>query len=451
MFAIFDLVHRQIYLIILITVSSLIGERSLGQGAKGDSLQALINAAPADSQKVIWLNELTWEHFGQANYDKGMLRAKEAAALAEQLGYRKGQAVAYNNIGISHKNLGNYAAALEAYYKTLTIWESLGSKQGIASANNNIGVIYKNEGDYNKALERYRIALRIREESGNAQDVASSLNNIGLVYSSQRKFDTALVYYTRALKKQEGSGSTRVLPVILNNIGTVYDSQENYEQALSYYMRALAIEKERGNSLAVATAYINIASVLVKDQGVRKAKEAGDYLERALVLSLENGHKDNIKDCYSALSELHLLTGDHKRALGEYKLHVQYRDSLFNEESTKKSVQAEMNFEFEKREAAARLEQEKKEAVAAAESRRQRIILLSVSVLGVLLLAFAIFAWRSFLQKKKANLAIQKQKELIELKQKEILDSIHYAQRIQRSLLPQDAYIRRLLNDAKTN
>lgn len=110
-----------------------------------------------------------------------------------------------------------------------------------------------------------------------------------------------------------------------------------------------------------------------------------------------------------------------------------------------------MNFEFEKREEAARLEQEKKTAVAAAESRRQRIILLSVSVLGVLLLAFAIFAWRSFLQKKKANLAIQKQKELIELKQKEILDSIHYAERIQRSLLPQDAYIRRLLSSAKTN
>lgn len=442
---------RHIYFIFFVTALLVTRQGALCQAGKGDSLQALVKSAQADTQKVKWLNELTWKYFGEADYEAGMRLAREAAGLAEQLGYRTGQAIAYNNIGIAHKNLGNYSAALEAYYKTLAIWEALGSKHGIASTNNNIGVVYKNEGDYTKALERYLVALRIREESGNAQDIASSLNNIGLVYSSQRKFDTALVYYTRALQMQEGGESTRILPIILNNIGTVYDSRGNYGQALPYYMRALSIEKERGNSLAVATAYINIASVLVKDQGTRKVKEAEDYLQKALTLSLKKGHKDNIKDCYSSLSELHKLTGDYQQALREYKLHVQYRDSLFNEENTKKSVQAEMNFEFEKKEEEARLEQEKKEAVAAAESRRQRIILLSVSALGILLLAFAIFAWRSFLQKKKANLAIQKQKELIELKQKEILDSIHYAQRIQQSLLPQDAYITRSLARMKAN
>ena len=36
---------------------------------------------------------------------------------------------------------------------------------------------------------------------------------------------------------------------------------------------------------------------------------------------------------------------------------------------------------------------------------------------------------------------VEKQKEIVEEKQKEVLDSIHYAKRIQLSLLPQEKYI----------
>lgn len=121
------------------------------------------------------------------------------------------------------------------------------------------------------------------------------------------------------------------------------------------------------------------------------------------------------------------------------------RDSLLNEENTRESTRLELNYEFEKKEAAAKIEQEKKEAIAAAEKRKQRIIIFVVSGFGVLVLIFAIFAYRSFLQKRNANLAITRQKELIEEKQREILDSIHYARRIQTALFTSEKYISRNL------
>src|SRR6202008_1490050 len=126
---------------------------------------------------------------------------------------------------------------------------------------------------------------------------------------------------------------------------------------------------------------------------------------------------------------------DAKNALYHYKTFIETRDSLFNEANTKKLVQSEMNFEFEKKEAATKLEQEKKEAVSAAESRKQKIVIWSVCGILLLVMAFAVFAYRSFLQKKKANIAITLQKHIIEEKQQEILDSIYYARRIQRALL----------------
>jgi len=49
--------------------------------------------------------------------------------------------------------------------------------------------------------------------------------------------------------------------------------------------------------------------------------------------------------------------------------------------------------------------------------------------------------------RQKAEKQLSEQKELIEEKQKEILDSIHYAKRIQSSLLPTEVYIERVLDD----
>jgi len=148
---------------------------------------------------------------------------------------------------------------------------------------------------------------------------------------------------------------------------------------------------------------------------------------------------------------LDTLLGNFDGALVNYKKYIACGDSLLNEETTKKTVQAEMQYEFNKKEAAAKLEQEKKEAIAEAEKKKQKIILLAISGFGLLLLGFAVFAYRSFLQKKKANIEISQQKHLIEEKQKEILDSIYYVRRIQRSLLPHEKYIARNLQRLQNN
>ncbi len=105
-----------------------------------------------------------------------------------------------------------------------------------------------------------------------------------------------------------------------------------------------------------------------------------------------------------------------------------------------------MQYEFDKKEAATKLEQEKKEVIALAERKKQTIILWSICGILVLVIAFAIFAYRSYKHKQKANEAITKQKELIEEKQKEILDSIRYAKRIQTALITSEKYIERNLN-----
>ena len=48
------------------------------------------------------------------------------------------------------------------------------------------------------------------------------------------------------------------------------------------------------------------------------------------------------------------IGNNYKQAYEHYKSYVLYRDSLINEENTKKTVQAEMQYDFDKKETAAK-------------------------------------------------------------------------------------------------
>jgi hypothetical protein len=75
-----------------------------------------------------------------------------------------------------------------------------------------------------------------------------------------------------------------------------------------------------------------------------------------------------------------------------------------------------------------------------------------VTLVSLLLLGLVFFMLNGYRQKNRANALLRSQnreieqkKTIIEEKQKEILDSIQYARRIQRSLLPGENYIQKEL------
>jgi hypothetical protein len=80
-----------------------------------------------------------------------------------------------------------------------------------------------------------------------------------------------------------------------------------------------------------------------------------------------------------------------------------------------------------------------------AEIKQQKLILYFVSLAAVLVLTLFILSVRAYRQKQKANRIIVEQKELVEQKNKEVMDSINYARRIQKSLFPTEKYLERNL------
>ena len=181
-------------------------------------------------------------------------------------------------------------------------------------------------------------------------------------------------------------------------------------------------------------------------------------LPESLLISKEIGFKEAIKESYRNLADLENQLGNYKLSLENYKQYIIYKDSLLNEENTKKTVQQQMQYEFDKKESETKTEQDKKDVIANEEKQKQKIVIASVTAGLILVLILAIVIFRSLRQNQKKNkiiteqkLIVEKQKELVEEKQKEILDSIHYAKRIQTALITSEKYISKQLQILQKN
>lgn len=376
------------------------------------------------------------------SYDlfKGILNATGKNAA---LRIKSGVSTVLGNIGIYYYHEGDYAKALDYFLKALAMDEELKNDNGIVRHLNNIGNVYKDLKDFTKALDFYARSKAKAEQMDNKPAIADAIINSGLVYNSLLDFTKAEACCRQALEIRQQLGNTMGIGFCYGALALFFDTKGEFEKAIDSYKKALLINIEVNNLNYVCLYNNNIGETYLK---LKKYKEAEMYLLKALPISKEIGALIYQSKIELNLSEAYDKLNQYGKALAYYKAHIVARDSIFNEENTKKLVRSEMNFDFDKKAAATKLEQEKKEAVAAAESKKQKIIIWSVCGILALVFAFALFAYRSFLQKQKANIEITNQKHLIEEKQKEILDSIYYARRIQRSLLPNEKYIARVLN-----
>jgi tetratricopeptide (TPR) repeat protein len=473
---------KLIKMVVLFSALCFGAEHSFAQSRLLDSLRKLLPGSADDTNKVKLLNNMSVKFRQAGLFDSSLAKAKASLRLAGQLSYQRGVARAYNSLGNTNQSKGNYDEALRDYNSAIRILKVSGDEQGIAMGYNNIGHVCAEQGNYPEALAYYFASLRIKEKLKDKKGIGISYSNIGNIYNHQGKYEEALANHRRALLYWEHADE-QAKANSYNNMGNVYANMRDNEKAKENYIAALALQQKAGNKEAIASLYSNLG-MLLYDQG--KFHESLEKQEAALQLQEEIGERHGIvrslsnlasvwlalrnykqaeKYCdlgigpakeiqyiealqliYQTYSTLYKNTGRYEKGLEFYKEYIAAKDSLLNEENTKKSVRLEMQYVFDKKSEKEKLEREKKAAVELADKKKQRAVLFSVSGLLVFVMIFAGFAYRSNIQKKKANKAIILQKEIIELKQKEILDSIRYAKRIQLSLLTPEAYFKRNLS-----
>ncbi len=394
-----------------------------------DSLVQLIKIGKEDTNKIKTLNTLTSAYINNGSYDDALHCANQAKALAQQLNFKRGEAIAFNKIGRIYFSKGDYAEAITNQFENLKCAEQLKNKSFTANAYDEIANIYDGQSKFDDAIKYYTQSLELRKQLNDKSGLAQSYNNIGTMYDFSGKYNQALIFYNQSLKLNLEIKNNEDIAKNYANIGIVHQELGEYDKVFEYMQKSISINKQYGYTEGECAGYLNLGDLYYLQ---KKYKAANEYYDKALKTAKELGHKEYLKVGYFSLANLDSALGDYKSVYHNYKNFVIYRDSLNNEENAKKVLEEQYKYDLEK-----------KEAIAAEESRRQRLVLWLIGIAGVGVTIVALLIYRSLQQNKKAKKIIEiksketeEQKHLVEHKQKEIIDSITYAKRLQQAILP---------------
>ena len=375
-----------------------------------------------------------------AHYDKSL-------KLREELGDKKGMANSYNNIGSIYRDQGNIRLALEYHTKSLQIQEEIGNKDGIASSYHNIALILQNQGSLVLALEHYEKCVKTYEELGNKSGMTSSYNGIGVIHRNQGNIELAVVYYKKSLKIAEEIGDKRGMALAYRNIGTSYKHLGDIALALAYYEKSLKLREELGDKNGTSIAYNNIAQIAFEKGKVVGPEGALVLATKSLALSEEIGYPKNIKDASGLLSKIYSKQGNFQKALEMRNLQIKMGDSLESEESIKAAANQKAKYEYEKQKALDDKDHEKQLAIEKEQQEKQQVITIAAIAGLALVLVFLFFVFNRLTVTKIQKGIIEEQHGDLSAKNMQITDSINYAKKIQKAILPSQETFNKYFQD----
>lgn len=481
------------YILFFIFISSLVLSQT-----KKDTLRKKLSD-PDINIKVEACSEFAWElhHF---NIDSALYYAQKAESWITKDVTDLNKAYVYHILGSVYCSLKQYPAAIPWLEKAYIIRKKENDVVQVVATISNLVYATQGIGDIKRTLNYAFESEQICDKFTNSDPhlYIMTLTQLADVYKDLKRYEKAEALFNKALAKAEQRGKAEDLSIVYQNYGAYFIAIEQYEKAFPYLEKGIKQQEKLNEPDELFDAKINLAIVyaesgrmeeagkIFKEVYEYKKKSGSDYdkstssnnlgffyftaekYKEAIKLFFESiGHAKNAKaprlvmQRYEVLSASYENMGDIPNALKYYKLWVGMKDSLFNEETVKQLNNLTEKYEVDKKERKI-LELQKnnveiklKEEEAKRASQRNTIILGS---LMVLVLAVAAFIYISLVQKRKANASltsknkqIELQNVLLEEKQKEILDSIHYAKRIQQSLMPTEKYFTKNLTKFKKN
>jgi len=420
------------------------GVLCLAQNRYTDSLEKVNAALPEGKEKMHNLAELS-SALQSMNAEQAMLYADSALALSKKLNNKQMEAFCLNLRGDALWYEGDYALAQEEYFRALGINESINDSTGIAAAYRDLGWVFYSLNEFDRALDYFLKAYVVNKRRKEHHGICENCNDLAIIYRIRKDFTKALQFIEEGVDQSKIFLNNKDLETMYGSQSLIYQDQGKFGKAIEYLKKALEISESNGHTTVQIGCYINIAAVF-NESG--KAPDGIPYLEKVVTLAEKMNYRNAVSESYLGLASAYEVRGDYKQAFIYHKKYRDIKDSLLNVENNRQMTEMQAKYETEKKDKKL-IQKDKALNAELAEAKRksfQRNIFMTCFGLTVIL---ALFIYRSYRLKKLANFKLKKQKEIIEEKQTEILDSIYYARRIQRVLLTSERYIGKTLTRLK--
>jgi len=234
------------------------GFSSYSQTKSIDSFKKIVQLSKTiDSNKVYALGALSKE-FASIDLHQSLQYAQQTMSAAISLKDEDLIAFAYNILGNSKCNLGEFKSALEEHSKSFNIRRNK-SYNYLAEYYNYLGLAYWGSGDYPKAELFILKSIAYYDKLNDLKKLSFQYINLGAIYGSQDKSILATDYFYKALRIKEKLKDSVGIAGCYNNLSNVYQRLGEYERCLFFSRNARDIrERNRYSGPQMAGIYNNV-------------------------------------------------------------------------------------------------------------------------------------------------------------------------------------------------
>ncbi|MBN2669046.1 MAG: tetratricopeptide repeat protein [Bacteroidales bacterium] len=434
-------------------------------------------------------NSLGTLYSEKSDYVKAAFYTQKALEYKLMLKDFKGAGIAYNSLGSIYNKLEKNELAIEHFQKALKMFEEISDDGGVASCYNNIGLIYQNLAKLtdtvllNKATEYFNQGLEIDLRIDNPWLIADAQSNIANIYASKAQvysdlsetdsinssshkkvsykyFDKAIELVKQSSIYREKVGDIKGVAASYIGMGAIQMNKKDYAKALPNFEKALEIAQQTEDQYQIAVVITYLGMTYLH---LHKYSKSIEYLKEAEKITKENGIKRELRIIYQNYSEVYDSLKNYKKALEYQRLFQKAVDDEYSAKNLEIITEMQTKYETEKKEVALELANKENEKQQL-KSERQMLIIYGFLGVFIIIIIFSFIVYKQFKQIRKSNKTlseqkiaieeaneelnqqneeimaqrdeIQSQKDHIEEIHKEVSDSIHYAERIQKAILP---------------
>lgn len=287
------------------------------------------------------------ENFREKNQlDSVINLEKRIIYLSRKRNYLNGEANAFGRIGLAYKLKGEFPVALKYLFKSLFLFEKLNDKKGMIYQLGNIGTIYSSLHDNNKALRYYKRALKLSKEIKDQKSISSQYANLAVCYTEWDSLELAETYYLKALEIDKKTNNRLSAAMNLMNIGSLHARKLDQNKSLEYYFQALNFYDFKNDYYEISNGYINISASYAEKFDKKSALK---FLDSAFFYRNKFENLEYSAQLEWIAHQIYESFGEDKQAMIHYKKHIEYRDQLFNEANNRKNIEAEINYNYQKK------------------------------------------------------------------------------------------------------
>ncbi len=355
-------------------------------------------------------------------------------------------------LGEIYFNKNRLAEALENFHLSLKYAVEINDISLKANCLNNIGIIYNRNGNPTKCISFIEECLKLRLQINDSSGLAQTYNNLGYFYQLKGDFKKAHGLISKAVQIQEKINDQQGLGYSLVNLSKTYYRNGDLDTAFICLSKSLKAREDVKDKRGISESLTELAKIKLDK---KEYAESEKFASKALRVAKEIEHTISIRNAAEVLYKLYKLKNNISGALQMHELFVLMKDSLSSERNRKSSLQKEFQIAYDKKLATDSIKQQEADKVKDAQIKAQESELKQEKTMKValysgtiLLLIFGGFMFNRYKIMRRQRNIIEEQKhltetqnELLETKQKEILDSINYAKRIQYTLLANSEFL----------